>query len=281
MKHHRYVLLFASCLLIALSFGAKAESKKAYTIAIVPQMRVSEIYEKWTPFLKKLSQESGIEITIKPYTSIQQFEADLLKGVPDFAYMNPYEAVSAKDAQGYVPLVKDSTSLVGILVAHKGGSIRSVKDLNGKEIAFPAPNAFAASLYVRALLTEKEKIHFKPRYVKTHSNVYNTVVVDKAVAAGGGVVKTLMKEPEEIRSQLTTIYETPSTASHPLSAHPRVPDVLRKKMVKAVLGLANDKANKELFTNILMPEPVPADYQKDYLPLKKLGLMLEKYMEAE
>ena len=205
MKHHRYVLLFASCLLIALSFGAKAESKKAYTIAIVPQMRVSEIYEKWTPFLKKLSQESGIEITIKPYTSIQQFEADLLKGVPDFAYMNPYEAVSAKDAQGYVPLVKDSTSLVGILVAHKGGSIRSVKDLNGKEIAFPAPNAFAASLYVRALLTEKEKIHFKPRYVKTHSNVYNTVVVDKAVAAGGGVVKTLMKEPEEIRSQLTTV----------------------------------------------------------------------------
>jgi len=281
MKDLRFILLFVWCLFIVVPFEAKAESKKAYTIAIVPQMRVSEIYEKWTPFLKKLSQESGIEITIKPYTSIQQFEADLLKGVPDFAYMNPYEAVSAKDAQGYVPLVKDSTSLVGILVAHKGGSIRSVKDLNGKEIAFPAPNAFAASLYVRALLTEKEKIHFKPRYVKTHSNVYNTVVVDKAVAAGGGVVKTLMKEPEEIRSQLTTIYETPSTASHPLSAHPRVPDVLRKKMVKAVLGLANDKANKELFTNILMPEPVPADYQKDYLPLKKLGLMLEKYMEAE
>ena len=281
MKDLRFILLFVWCLFIVVPFEAKAESKKAYTIAIVPQMRVSEIYEKWTPFLKKLSQESGIEITIKPYTSIQQFEADLLKGVPDFAYMNPYEAVSAKDAQGYVPLVKDSTSLVGILVAHKGGSIRSVKDLNGKEIAFPAPNAFAASLYVRALLTEKEKIHFKPRYVKTHSNVYNTVVVDKAVAAGGGVVKTLMKEPEEIRSQLTTIYETPSTASHPLSAHPRVPDVLRKKLVNAVLGLANDKANKELFTNILMPEPVPADYQKDYLPLKKLGLMLEKYMEAE
>ncbi len=281
MKLLRSILLFGWCLLMVFPFGAKAESKKVYTLAIIPQMRVSEIYEKWTPFLKKLSQELGIEITIKPYTSIQQFEADLLKGGPDFAYMNPYEAVSAKDAQGYVPLVKDSTNLVGILVAHKGGSIRSVKDLNGKEIAFPAPNAFAASLYVRALLTEKEKIHFKPRYVKTHSNVYNTVVVDKAVAAGGGVVKTLLKEPGEIRSQLTIIYETPSTASHPLSAHPRVPDVLRKKMVKAVLDLANDKTNKELFNNILMPEPVPADYQKDYLPLKKLGLMLEKYMEAE
>jgi phosphonate transport system substrate-binding protein len=262
-------------------FGARAESKKTYTLAIVPQMRVSEIYEKWTPLLKKLLQESGIEIAIKPYTSIQQFEADLLKGVPDFAYMNPYEAVSARDAQGYIPLVKDSTSLVGILVANKNGGIHSVNDLNGKEIAFPSPNAFAASLYVRALLTEKEKVHFKPRYVKTHSNVYKTVVVDKAVAAGGGVVKTLMKEPKEIRSQLTTIYETPRTASHPLSAHPRVPDVLRKKMVKAVLALANDKTNKELFANILMPEPVPADYQKDYLPLKKLGLMLEKYMEAE
>ncbi len=281
MKLLRSTLLFGWCLLMVFPFGARAESKKIYTLGIIPQMRVSEIYEKWTPFLKRLSQELGIEITIRPYTSIQQFEADLLKGVPDFAYMNPYEAVSAKDAQGYVPLVKDSTSLVGILVAHRKGGIHSVKDLNGREIAFPAPNAFAASLYMRALLTEKEKIHFKPRYVKTDSNVYSTIVVDKAVAAGGGVVKTLIKEPEEIRNQLTTIYETPGTASNPLSAHPRVPDVLRKKMVKAVLDLANDKTNKELFDNILMPEPIPADYQKDYLPLKKLGLMLEKYTEAE
>jgi phosphonate transport system substrate-binding protein len=101
------------------------------------------------------------------------------------------------------------------------------------------------------------------------------------VAAGGGVAKTLLKEPEEITSQLTTIYETPGTASHPLSAHPRVPDAVRKKVRQAVLNLANDKANKDLLDNILMPEPVPADYQKDYLPLKKLGLMLEKYTEAE
>ncbi len=281
MKHLRSVLLFVWCLLMVLPFGAKAESKKAYTLAVVPQMRVSEIYEKWTPFVKKLSQELGVAIELKPYNTIQQFEAGLLKGEMDFAFMNPYEEVLAKDAQGYIPLIKDTTNLVGILVAHKGGGVHSVKDLNGKEIAFPAPNAFAASLYVRALLTEKEKIRFTPRYVKTHSNVYKTVVVDKAVAAGGGVVKTLMKEPPEIRSQLTTIYETPSTASHPLSAHPRVPDALRKKMIQTILNLANDKTNKELFSNILVPEPVPADYQKDYLPLKKLGLMLEKYAETE
>lgn len=281
MKLLRSVLLFAWCFLLTFPFGTKAESKKTYTIAIVPQMRVSEAYEKWAPFIKRLSQELGIDITIKPYTSIQQFEADLLKGVPDFAYMNPYEAVLAKEKQGYIPLIKDTNNLAGILVVHKGSGINSIQDLNGKEIAFPAPNAFAASLYLRALLTEKGKIHFTPRYVKTHSNVYKTVVVDKAVAAGGGVTKTLMKEPEEIKNELTTIYETPSTASHPLSAHPRVSDAVRKKMILTVLNLASDKTNKEMFSNILLPEPVAADYQKDYLPLKKLGLMLEKYMEAE
>ena len=144
MKLLRSLLLFVWCLLIVLPFGVKAESKKAYTLAVVPQMRVSEIYVKWTPFVKKLSQELGVAIELKPYNTIQQFEADLLKGKMDFAFMNPYEEVLAKDAQGYIPLIKDATNLVGILVAHKGGGIDSVKDLNGKEIAFPAPNAFAS-----------------------------------------------------------------------------------------------------------------------------------------
>jgi len=33
----------------------------------------------------------------------------------------------------------------------------------------------------------------------------------------------------------------------------------------------------QLLNNILTPSPVPADYQKDYLPLKELGLILSAW----
>ncbi len=279
MKHVRLALLLILGLIVTYPWTVRAQGKNTFTIAIIPQTQVSEIFENWVPFLKKLSREVGVEFNLKPYNTIQQFEADLLKGVPDFAYMNPYQAARVKDKPGYVPLIRDTSDLVGILVVHKGKGINSVKDLNGKEIAFPA-HAFAASVYMRALLTEKEKIHFKSNYVKTHGSVYRGVIMDSA-AAGGGVMKTLMKEPEEIKNQLSVIYETPRTASHPLSAHQRVPETVRKNVVKAMLNLANDKTNKEMLKKIQIPDPVAADYQKDYQPLKKLGIMLEKYEEPD
>jgi hypothetical protein len=48
---------------------------------------------------------------------------------------------------------------------------------------------------------------------------------------------------------------------------------------KAILKIAADPKNKEMFKNIKMPHPVAADYKKDYLPLTQLGL--EKYVESE
>ena len=275
MRFLRFAVLALGSMVLLFPPIAQARDKKSYTLAIVPQMRATEIYAKWTPFVRRLSQELGIDIQLTTYPSIPQFESDLLKGEPDFVYMNPYHVVMKKKEEAYIPLVKDKTPLVGILVAKKGGKVKSIKDLKGAEIAFPAPNAFAASLYMRALLTEQEKLKFTPLYVKTHSNVYRHVTLGMA-AAGGGVTRTLKKEPGEIQNQLDVIYETPPSSSHPIAANPKLPASLRDKVLKAILMLAKDNANKEMFENIAMPEPVEADYQKDYLPLKKLGL--EKYV---
>lgn len=280
MKKVYSMLLMVCALLLAISFAAGAQEKgRKYTLAVVPQVQPVEVIEKWTPFVKKLEHELGIDIDLLTYTSLTQFEADLAKGVPDFAYMNPYQALISKSAKGgYTPLLRDKSPLVGILVARKGGSVTSLQDVNGKTIAFPAPNSFAASLYLRALLTEHEKIHFNPQYVKTHGNVYRGVAFNTA-AAGGGAKVTMMKEPDDIKNHLVVIYETPGTPSHPISAHARISESFRRKMISAILALPGNPAGKELLLKIQFSEPVEADYQKDYLPLKRLGI--EKYVGKE
>lgn len=270
-------LQIAAAVLILVFPSLSGAADKTFTLAVVPQLPAVEIHAKWAPFAEKISAELGVDIRIKTYSSIPQFEADLLSGAPDFAFMNPYHEVMAKKAQGYIPLVRDKTPLVGIIVARKDKGINSVQDLKDKEIAFPAPNAFAASLYMRALLIEKAKITFVPLYVKTHTNVYLHVLLSKA-SAGGGVNNTFQREPEDLKNRLKVIYETPGSAPHPLSAHPRVPASLRKRFIKAVLDLAGDKNNKDMFNNIQMPGPAEADYKRDYLPLENLGL--EKYVGA-
>ena len=272
----RYLLPF---LLLFAATVAVAQEKKVYILAVVPQFVPSEVHRNWSPLVDKLSRAIGRQIEIKIYPSISKFETAFLNGEIDLAFMNPYHAVMAKRAQGYIPLVRDDANrLIGILLVQRDSPLKSIKELNGKALAFPAPNSFAASLYIRALLADQEKIKIIPLYLKTHSNVYRHVIMGEAVA-GGGVNNTLKREPPEVQAQLRVLFETPGVPSHPLVAHPRVPEGLRQTVTNTLLEMQNDPAGQKLLTDIQMPKPVRADYAKDYQPLEKLGL--EKYLVIE
>jgi phosphonate transport system substrate-binding protein len=143
--------------------------------------------------------------------------------------------------------------------------------LNGTTLAFPAPNAFGASLYLRALLIEKEKITFKPVYVGTHQNVYRHVLYGD-VQAGGGLESTLEREPAAVQRKLKVLYRTPDSAAHPLAANPRVPKQVSDKIVQALRHMALNPDDQKLLRRVGLDDAIPADYARDYGPLEKLKL---------
>lgn len=193
--------------------------------------------------------------------------------------MNTYHAVMAKRAQAYIPLVRDDANLTtGILVVRHDSSITSIKELSGKRIAFPAPNSFGASLYIRARLAEKEKISITPYYLNTYSNTYRHVIFGEAVA-GGGVRSFLMHETPEVQAQLRIIFETPGWPSPPLVAHPRIPDRVRQIVTNTLLEMQSDPDSQKLLVQIRMSKIIKANYAKDYQPLEKMKL--EKYVVLE
>ena len=249
-----------------------------FTFSVVPQFSTAELHKDWAPLLQRLSKDTGLNFELRLLPSIPKFEADFLKGAPDFAYLNPYHAVMARQAEGYVPLVRDSKPLSGVLVTRKDGPHKTVRDLNGQTLGFPAPNAFGASLYMRALLTEEVKIKFDARYLGTHSNVYRHVVRGET-AAGGSVIAALNDELPELRDQLVVLYKTPDVASHPVVAHPRVTESARKAVTQALLALTHDEAGKALLKGIRTPTPVQASYATDYQPLARLNI--QKYVVVE
>lgn len=251
-----------------------ATEPRPYVLSVVPRLSPSNTYRLWNPFVERLSRETGVRIRLRLFQSLTEFEAELAKGSFDFVYMNPYHQVVARRQQGYVPLVRDNRPLEGLLLVRANGPIRDLKDLNGKMIVFPHPNAFGASLYMRALLQERFGIRFTARYLTNHSNVYRHVAGGQA-AAGGGVTHSLILEPDSLREKLHVLYSTPGTASHPLSAHPRVPPAVRQAVIRAILRLNKDDAGRLLLRHVALSNPELADYARDYTPLEKLKL--EKY----
>lgn len=277
MKIFTQLKTYLSVLLLVATLSASAAT--TLTFAVVPQARAEKVSDDWQPVLTELSRQTGVDFKLLTYRSIPNFEAAFLKGEPDFVYLNPYHAVMAKKAAGYLPIIRnDNQPLNGILVVRKDSAIERVEQLDGATLAFPAPNAFGASLLIRSLLREKFKINIKPLYVTTHANVYRNVLLGQA-SAGGGVLHTLENESPEIQAQLRVLYEAPPTASHPIAAHPRVPAKVRDTVQRAFLKMGADATFAARLHIIALSVPVKADYSRDYAPLQKL--QLERLVEFD
>ena len=265
----RAILVF---LLIPCLFNTSAfAEKQTFTVGVVPQFEASRITKIWQPILERISQISGVHIQLNASPNIPAFEKKFEAGEFDFAYMNPYHLIVANEKQGYLPLVRDiGRNLFGIIVVKKDSPLKSVKDLNGKTIAFPAPNALGAALIPRTEFNKKFHIKINELYVQSHSSVYLNVLLGQA-DAGGGVQKTLAQQPEDIRSQLRILYKTAEVPPHPFVAHPRTDKNIQSKIIAAFLELASSESGAQLLGKIPIKE-IGKTTIRDYGVLKDMGL---------
>ncbi len=257
--------------------AAQTAGAQKLTIGVVPQFTASEIARQWQPFLTELAAASDTALELKHYPSIPAFEKAFLAGETDLVFLNPYHAVMAHKAQGYIPLVRGAVMLQGILVVNRNGKISKIQQLANETVAFPSPNAFGASLYMRALL-DGEGVAIKPQYVNTHSNAYRQVAAGQAAAAGG-IRSTFERESTELRNQLRILFETPPAAAHPLAAHPRVKSSTQHALSQALLKMEQSESGQGLLKGVGLAQPVLANYKRDYAPLERHGL--ERFVVLE
>lgn len=270
-------LAIAICLLglfpswgVAMAEGPGNESP-AYTVGVVPQFAARKLRKIWQPILNELEKRTGYRFKMVGSPTIPAFETEFMSGNFDFAYMNPYHLMLAAAQEGYIPLARDvGRTLHGVLVIRADSEIKKITDLDGKTLAFPAPNALGASLLMRQELADKFGITIKPVYVKSHDSVYLNVLLKKA-AAGGGVQKTLNRQKEDFKKQLKVIHRTTAVSPHPLAVHPRVPEKVQQAVKEALLAMGASEGGKKLLAKVPMKK-IGRAALADYAPLGNMGL---------
>lgn len=252
--------VLTALLLLVATTAARAE--ESYTFAVVPQYEQRKLFAIWKPIVDDVARRSGVPLTLVATLTVAEFERELAKGSFDFNFANPYHILRESKRQGYLPIVRDSVPLQGILVVARDSTVHSPAELDGKTLAVPSPNALGASLLLRSDLEQVHKVHVGMLDVKTHSSVYLNVA--KGLAdAGGGVQKTFAEQDDAVRAALRIIYTTRPMPSHPVSAHPRVPRPVREAVRQAFLDLAATPAGRALFAEVPMNKPVATSIE-DY-----------------
>lgn len=271
--------VFVELLSCANVFGSECfgdqQSKNLLTFEVVPQFPPSQLFSTWGPLLEKIGKKSDLCFELIIPKDIPEFEADFSRGRADFIYANPYHFVIASKKQKYSALLAEGKNLLsGLVVEKTSNSLTALKSLNGKKIAFPSPNSFGASLLVRAEFAQKG-ITIQPVYVKTHSNVYRSVITGD-IAAGGGLRATLDSEPKEIQDQLKVIYTTQEFTPHPIATKPTISVNIRNTFLQSFISCADDEACKKdlIAVGIEHPKKVTA---ADYKNIE--ALHLEKYVQ--
>ena len=265
------MLRFVILLSILLVFSSVHAEQKHFVVGVVPQFEPRELHNIWHPILTYLSEQSGHHFELRGMPSIPAFEKALLRGEFDFVYANPYHLLLANQQQGYQPLLRDvGRTLYGILVIPKDSPIQSPSELNGKSVAFPAPNALGASLMMQADLLDQFNSRVIPHFVKTHDSVYLNVILQHSVA-GGGVQNVLNQQSQQIQNSLRILYKTREVAPHPIAAHPRVSAEDQLQFVDLMLRWGESHEGREVLSKIPMKEIGLASLV-DYLPLSEMGL---------
>jgi len=136
--------------LLALAFAVSAaDEQPTLTFGVVPQQSATKLARTWVPVLRLIGERSGVALQFATAPDIPTFEQRLAAGEYDLAYMNPYHYTVFHERPGYQAFAKEKDRLIqGILVVRKDAPYEKLADFEGRELAFPAPAAFAASVLV-------------------------------------------------------------------------------------------------------------------------------------
>ncbi len=261
----------------AMNIEAKSPDKQeVISFGIVPQQSASQLAKTWGPIMRYLEAETGLRIIFRTAPDIPTFEQRLYEGEYDIAYMNPFHFTVFNRQPGYRALAKAKDKKIhGIIVVRKDSDIKTLNDLQGKEMAFPAPAAFAATVLPLANF-KVQGIGIKTNYVLSHDSVYRTVA--KGIfAAGGGVMRTFKSVDPKVSQELRVLWTTPGYTPHAIAFHPRVNSKQLAAIKQAVVEMHLSEQGKYLLKRVSIKEfEVAQDKDWDDVRALKIDLTTGK-----
>ena len=259
----RRALLTISTLCLALLLVAPAvvlphpHGDEPILFGIAPQQEPEKVRAMWAPFFRYLEKEVGHPFAFETASSIEEFQKRVLEGRYDIWWGNPLTYVQVSKRLGYQAIARDTTRIAGLLVVLKEDGPKSPKELQGKKVAYSAPDAIGGTLLVQALIARAGVApdQVETIYTGSHDAVYKAVLEGKA-AAGGGVPRSFNALSAEQREKLVVLAKTEEVAPQPFAVHPRLYRSVVAKIQRAMIKLNWAPEGKDILQSIQYKEIV-------------------------
>jgi phosphonate transport system substrate-binding protein len=162
--------------------GAAAE-KPSYAFYVLHQRTVSLTAQYWNPILTHVSKKSGVPLELKLAKTAHQGNANAEAGMYDFQYTNHF-FTPERDRLGWKVFVRPAgPGIRSQVVVPEDSPIKSLQDLDGKEVGFVSRDGFTGYwLPYDALL--RAKVNITPVFTGNQEASFAQLRVNKISAAG-------------------------------------------------------------------------------------------------
>lgn len=247
---------------------------KVYVVGVHPlhnPQRLMEVYGPVVEYINAAIPEAHFKLEASH--NYKAFNEKLYSGHFDFAMPNPYQTIlSLKHGYRVFGKMGDDKDFCGIILVRKDSGIRTVSDLKGEKVAYPAPTALAATMMPQYyLLTHGIDVNrdIENLYVGSQeSSIMNAVLGHVAAAATWPAPwKTFSAEHPERAGQLEVKWRTDSLINNGWVVRKDIPPELVDKFAAALFGLGNSASGRKLLERLPISRFEPAT-DSTYAPVR-------------
>ncbi len=242
------------------------KKKALYVFGVHPLHNPSRLFKVYQPMIDYINKNlAEAELRLEASRNYAIFDKKLFSGYFHFALPNPYQTVIATQ-KGYRVFGKmgDDDNFRGIILVRKDSGIKTVQDLKGKTVSYPAPTALAATIMPQWYL-HKHGININEditnSYVGSQESSIINVYLGKSAAAATWPLPwhAFIKQRPEIANELFVKWETAPLVNNGLVARKDIPPKIVNKIGNIIFSLHTHPQGKKILEAMELSQYEAAD----------------------
>ena len=233
-------------LVVAVLAGGALAQERPLAFGVLNQQSPTRTAERWNPILHHVAAVSGVPLHLKMGPTVQDTNAMMARGELDFVFTN-HNFQTEFDSIGFKVIARwGGEAIRGVIAVPLDSPVKSLKDLDGRRVAFPSVDAFVAYA-VPVVALRQAGVKVEETFAGNQEGVLAQL---KARRVDGGAVNSrfLAQYSEREGVQFREVFLSQGYPDLAVIAHPRVPAATVEKVRLALLGMKNDPAAAAILT---------------------------------
>lgn len=260
----------SACAILTLTLASNSGLAQTYSFSVVPHRSAVLTAQYWNPILDYVGAKAGVTLELAMSRSVAESALALEQGIYDFNYSYLIFRPQAQTQKYRVILKPRSGDIRSQIVTLTNSPIKSLKDLEGREVGFPSRSGFIAyALPMDYLL--RQKVDVKPVFGANQEGVLGQLKAGQVTAVG---VSSQVMKAFAARENMAykIVWESSPYDELPIAAHPRIPLELIKKIQAAFVEMSSDEVGIKILGTSAQAvgqkppygfvKSSPADYRK-------------------